>query len=61
MRVTRQPRKGQPEVEIHNLFAALNEEQQRKKHDITGLYEGRLRSHAQDFEVRNVQLSNVDC
>lgn len=43
--------KGQPDREIYNLFAALNQEQQREKHDIHGIYEGRLRSHAQNFEV----------
>mmetsp|Transcript_27839 Transcript_27839/g.47326 ORF Transcript_27839/g.47326 Transcript_27839/m.47326 type:complete len:631 (-) Transcript_27839:237-2129(-) len=42
--------KGQPDREIYNLFATLNQEQQREKHDIRGLYEGRLRSHAQNFE-----------
>lgn len=47
---TRQPQKGQPDLDMHNLFAALNEEQQKEKHDISGLYEGRLRSHAEDFE-----------
>ncbi|KAL7552173.1 hypothetical protein ACHAWF_015397 [Thalassiosira exigua] len=42
--------KGQPEREIFNLLATLDEEQRREKHDIAGLYEGRLRSHAQNFE-----------
>mmetsp|Transcript_37029 Transcript_37029/g.66647 ORF Transcript_37029/g.66647 Transcript_37029/m.66647 type:complete len:622 (+) Transcript_37029:243-2108(+) len=42
--------KGQPDGEIYNLFATLNEEQQREKHDISGLYQGRLRSHALNFE-----------
>ncbi|KAL7543568.1 hypothetical protein ACHAXR_012893 [Thalassiosira sp. AJA248-18] len=42
--------KGQPDREIYNLFATLNQEQQREKHDISGLYEGRLRSHGQAFE-----------
>ena len=46
-------RKGNPEREINNLFATLNQEQEREKHDINGLYEGRLRSHAQNFEVSN--------
>jgi len=48
---TRQARgKGQPDQEIHNLFATLNQEQEREKHDLSGIYEGRLRSHAQNFE-----------
>ena len=42
-------RRGQPHNEISNLFASLNQEQE--KHDINSLYEGRLRSHAQNFEV----------
>eukprot|EP00584_Thalassiosira_punctigera_P012937 CAMPEP_0172554220 /NCGR_PEP_ID=MMETSP1067-20121228/53688_1 /TAXON_ID=265564 ORGANISM="Thalassiosira punctigera, Strain Tpunct2005C2" /NCGR_SAMPLE_ID=MMETSP1067 /ASSEMBLY_ACC=CAM_ASM_000444 /LENGTH=667 /DNA_ID=CAMNT_0013342547 /DNA_START=171 /DNA_END=2174 /DNA_ORIENTATION=+ len=42
--------KGQPDREIYNLFTTLNQEQQREKHDINGLYEGRLRSHVQNFE-----------
>jgi len=42
--------KGKPEREIYNLFATLNQEQQREKHDISGFYEGRLRSHVQNFE-----------
>lgn len=41
--------KGQPDREIVGLVATLNLEQE--KHDVAGLYEGRLRSHAQDFEV----------
>jgi hypothetical protein len=44
-------RKGNPEREIHTLFNTLNQEQDREKHDVASLYEGRLRSHAQNFEV----------
>jgi hypothetical protein len=35
---------------ITNLFTSLNNEVY--KHDVTKLYEGRLRSHARNFEVR---------
>ena len=35
---------------ITNLFTSLNNEHY--KHDVTKLYEGRLRSHARNFEVR---------
>jgi len=35
---------------INNLFASLTNEE--CKHDVTRLYEGRLRSHARNFEVR---------
>lgn len=44
-------RTAQPDREIVNIFAALNQEQQREKHDVCSLYRGRLRSHAQDFDV----------
>ncbi len=37
---------------INQLFASLTNEE--AKHDVTKLYEGRLRSHARNFEVRNV-------
>ena len=43
--------KGRPDTEIENLFATLNQEQEKERHDIGGMYEGRLRSHAQNFEV----------
>lgn len=35
---------------ITNLFTSLNNEVY--KHDVNKLYEGRLRSHARNFEVR---------
>ncbi len=41
--------KGKPDRVILDIFANLNQENE--KHDIYGLYEGRLRSHAENFEV----------
>jgi len=46
---TRARDRGQPD-RIYNLLATLNQEQEREKHDIYGAYQGRLRSHAQNFE-----------
>jgi hypothetical protein len=41
--------KGQPDRVILDILATLNQE--KAKHDIVGLYNGRLRSHAENFEV----------
>ena len=41
--------KGKPDRVILDILANLNQE--KGKHDIYGLYEGRLRSHAENFEV----------
>ncbi|KAL3767434.1 hypothetical protein ACHAW5_004827 [Stephanodiscus triporus] len=40
--------KGQPDRVIQDILVTLNQEKQ--KHDIDGLYEGRLRSHTENFE-----------
>jgi hypothetical protein len=41
--------KGQPDRVIQDILVTLNQE--KEKHDIIGLYEGRLRSHTENFEV----------
>jgi hypothetical protein len=41
--------KGQPDRVIQDILVTLNQE--KEKHDIDGLYEGRLRSHTENFEV----------
>lgn len=41
--------KGQPDRVIQDILATLNQE--KAKHDIVGLYNGRLRSHDENFEV----------
>jgi len=46
-------RRGQPapDKEIFQLFTTLNQQQCEEQNDLTGIYDGRLRSHAQNFEV----------
>jgi hypothetical protein len=41
--------KGKPDRVILDILITLNQEKER--HDIDGLYEGRFRSHAENFEV----------
>lgn len=45
-------RRGQPapDKEIFQLFTTLNHQQCEEQNDLTGIFEGRLRSHAQNFE-----------
>jgi hypothetical protein len=50
--------KGQPDRVIQDILVTLNQE--KEKHDIIGLYEGRLRSHTEDFEVRVSQHAAFD-
>jgi len=42
--------KGQPNRDIFNLFLTLNQQQNEERHGLSALFDGRLRSHAQNFE-----------
>ena len=51
--------KAQPDRDIVDILAALNQEQQRERHDIGGIYRGRLRSHADNFDVSLTASASV--